>query len=85
MQLLQSQIIITYAGRDNAVCSVSDCRLMGHKFEPKPCNIINVKAYHKITPTDTRSIYTCALVLGGLLLPNTSDWLDMIFIVLSEA
>ena len=74
MQLLQSLIIITQAGRDNAVPSASDCRYRGHEFEPMPCHITDVKANHKINlpSTDSRRAivsywrmyrYTCALSL----------------------
>ena len=70
-QLLQSLIIITQAGRDNAVASASDCRYRGHEFEPTPCHITDVKANHKINlpSTDSRRAivsywrmyrYTCA-------------------------
>ena len=70
-QLLKSLIIITQAGRDNAVASASDCRYRGHEFEPMPCYITDVKANHKINlpSTDSRRAivsywrmyrYTCA-------------------------
>ena len=54
-QLLQSLIIITQAGRDNAVASASDCRYRGHEFEPTPCHITDVKADHKINLPSTDS------------------------------
>ena len=78
-QLLQSLIISTQAGRDNAVASASDCRYRGHEFEQTPCHITDVKANHKINlplkkgncqlladvPVYMRSWYTCALSLRG--------------------
>ena len=73
-QLLQSLIIITQAGRDNAVASASDCRYRDHEFEPTPCHITDVTANHKtnLPSTDSRRAivsywrmyrYTCALSL----------------------
>ena len=73
-QLLQSLIIISQAGRDNAVASSSDCRYRDHEFEPTPCHITGVTANHKtnLPSTDSRRAivrywrmyrYTCALSL----------------------
>ena len=50
-QLLQSLIIITQAGRDNAVASASDCRYRGQEFEPTPYHITDVKFKYKIPLT----------------------------------
>ena len=54
-QLLQSLIIITQPGRDNAVASASDCRYRGHEFETTPCHITDVKANHMINLPSTDS------------------------------
>ena len=77
-QLLQSLIIITQAGRDNAVASALDCRYRGHEFEPTACHITDVKDNHKINlpSTDSRRAivsywrmyrYTCARGIHVLL------------------
>ena len=77
-QLLQSLIIITQVGRDNAVASASDCRYRGHEFKPTPCHITDIKDNHKINlpSTDSRRAtvsywrmywYTCARGIHMLL------------------